>query len=401
MRVSSAASTRTPCSRSSGSSIAATALALGRVGALEEAALLERRVEDPLKPRRRVGDDLLRVREAPLLPEPLDGCVDLRGCEALAGRPRACRLPAATDARACGRSAPAARAARRRRCRRAGPTAPAVGARLLDGERHQQQHRGEHAGADDVAVGVLARGAGRAAGASPRRRSSPAPRRWRRPRRDRLERRPRRAMPPMPPSDEQQQRRERAVARARAARRTARSRATHVGRVPEVLGRRTAPSRRATTRRRAARTPRRRTAGRPPVSDRADGAQRSRARSTRPGRCERIGPDAGDLARVQARQARRAGAPRAARRRERSTRLELRRPLAQARTAVRALGDEARHLGPAVLADDEEVGRLRHCRLIVLRRRGRRSASAQPGTGASATQGRRVSPRPWRRRSRA
>jgi hypothetical protein len=51
------------------------------MGAFEEAALVERRVEDPLKPGRGMGDDLLRVSEASLLHEPLDRCVDLCGCE--------------------------------------------------------------------------------------------------------------------------------------------------------------------------------------------------------------------------------------------------------------------------------------------------------------------------------
>src|SRR5512132_1457333 len=76
-----------------------------------------------------------------------------------------------------------------------------------------------------------------------------------------------------------------------------------------------------------------------------------------------LAADAGDLSRPQPRQPRHgalAGAPRPARLGHRPVALDLRRALAQARAAVRALGDVRADLVAAVLADDEQVGRLGH-----------------------------------------
>ena len=67
-----------------------------------------------------------------------------------------------------------------------------------------------------------------------------------------------------------------------------------------------------------------------------------------------VRPDAGDLAAAQRLQAR-ARPPRRLRRLRHAAPLELRRPLAQPRAAVRALRDVRRDLGAAALADDEEI----------------------------------------------
>src|SRR6185312_5271682 len=61
--------------------------------------------------------------------------------------------------------------------------------------------------------------------------------------------------------------------------------------------------------------------------------------------------------------------------------LELRRPLAQARAAVRALGDVRAYLGAAVLADDPELG-LAHCRCLALTW-SRITARPRPAHGAA------------------
>ena len=332
MRVSSATSVRTAVSRSAASSSPATralsaawapskkppsSSAVARIDCRPGAACVT--ISCACAKRSRLG-------------QPLHGGVDLRGGVGALGHldvpggATGGAYPRAQERRAS--SAPQSSAGEQ--AGRAGRRA-----RLVDGQRHQQQHAADHAGAEQVAFRSPGRGAAHAPGESPRRRAARAPRRSRRPPAGSSRARPPPRLPPAPPSAKRTSGAS-APCRRSSSEPNSSTASTHVAAYQRSLAkngavatRHQSPSIGPTTATS--------TSGNAPVAI-APAAQRIASAIETTGRCAgsaRIPGISPGCRRGEARLRARRPLPASAS----SLALELRRALAQPRAAVRALGD--------------------------------------------------------------